>query len=252
MQDRFASIDYRALVDWKSRLAREWPFLQRAFDGISSRRILDLGCGPGEHAGMLARHGFEVVGVDSSPSMLDTARANIESDAVRFVAGDLADLDRLVEGTFGGAICLGNTLPSVRTRDDLARMLNGLKVHLAADGVLVLQLLNYEKIFATGQRQLPVTVRPTADGWLVFVRVMDPREGGDVLFLPTVLRYRAEGEPAVSIEGSERVLVHGWTRPELDAVLQQAGFLKREYFGSVTYAAYNADESTDLVVLARP
>src|SRR5512136_1126185 len=119
MADRFASIDYAALIDWQSRLAREWPFLERALGSGPSRRVLDLGCGPGEHARFLASRGFDVVGVDASPSMIQKAEAGGPAPSVEFVSGDLVDLDRLVAGTFGGAICLGNTLPSLRTSDAL-------------------------------------------------------------------------------------------------------------------------------------
>ncbi len=250
MSDRFASIDYRALVDWPARLAREWPFLERALAPAPSRRLLDLGCGPGEHAAFLADHGFEVVGVDASPSMLETARAHVASPNVRFVFGDLGELDRLVDGRFGAAICLGNTLPSLRTPDELVRVLVALGRRLLDGAMFVAQLLNYEKIFAAGQRHLPLTVRPSGDGALVFVRLMDLLPGGDVYFSPIVLRYRPEGEPMVTVEGSERVRVHGWTRPEIDARLKAAGF-SAEYFGSFQGSAYSPNESTDLVIVAR-
>lgn len=251
MTDRFASIDYAALVDWQSRLAREWPLFERALGGGPSRRILDLGCGPGEHARFLAARGFEVVGVDSSPSMLQRAEAGARSSSVRFVSGDLADLDRLVSGPFGGAICVGNTLPSLRTRDLLSRMLRALRDLLLPGGTIVFQLLNYQKIFATGQRHLPLTLRPTDDGTLVFVRLMDLRPGGQVIFSPAVLRYRPDADPPVVMEASERVEVHGWTQPELEELLEDAAFHDRRYYGSVTFDPYSASDSSDLVVLAR-
>jgi len=251
MTDRFAAIDYGALIDWQSRLAREGPFLDRALADIPSRRILDLGCGPGQHARLLASRGFEVVGIDASPSMLEKAREGEPPQSVRFVLGDLVDLGRLVEGAFGGAICLGNTLPSVRTAAGLARLLDALRAHLLPGGVLVLQLLNYEKIFSTGQRHLPLTLRPTDGGSLAFVRLMDLRPGGDVIFAPTVLEFRPEASQPVTLRASERVEVHGWTRREIEDLLEAAGFTSREVFGSVAYTPYLAKESTDLVVLAR-
>lgn len=251
MPDRFASIDYGALVDWRSRLAREWPFLERALAKGPSRRVLDLGCGPGEHARFLAMRGFEVVGVDASPSMIQKAEAAGTEPATRFVAGDLVDLDRLVSGPFGGAICVGNTLPSLRTPDALSRMLRALRGLLLPGGTLAMQLLNYEKIFATAQRHLPLTLRRTEDGTLVFVRLMDLRTGGDLVFSPVVLRYRPDANPSVVLEASERVDVHGWTRGEVERLLDEAGFRDRECFGSVAFSPYVAAESSDLVILAR-
>lgn len=40
-----------------------------------ARRVLDLGCGEGAFAAMLAEAGFEVVGLDPSPEAIATARA---------------------------------------------------------------------------------------------------------------------------------------------------------------------------------
>jgi SAM-dependent methyltransferase len=250
MADRFAAIDYAALIDWRSRLAREGPFLERALANAPSRRILDLGCGPGQHARLLASQGFDVVGVDASPSMLEQAGA-AAAPSVRFILGDLVDLEQLVGGTFGGAICLGNTLPSIRTRDGLSRLFSGLRARLLPGATFVLQVLNYEKIFATGQRHLPLTLRPADDGTLVFIRLMEPRPGGDLIFSPVVLRYRPDADPTVVLEASERIEVHGWTRRELEDLLEEAGFRDRECYGSVSFSPYVAGESSDVVMLAR-
>ncbi len=62
---------------------------------------------------------FEVVAVDASPSMLEKAREEPVPTNLRFVEGDLAGLGELVDGRFGGAVCLGNTLPHLASREAL-------------------------------------------------------------------------------------------------------------------------------------
>lgn len=54
------------------------------------RRVIDLGCGPGNSTELLAQRWpqAEVIGVDNSPAMLDEARARLPS--ARFERGDLA------------------------------------------------------------------------------------------------------------------------------------------------------------------
>ncbi len=58
-------------------------------------RVADLGCGTGTIAVLLAEHGYDVVGVDLSPQMIDRARAKAveRSVAVRFHVGDAATPD---------------------------------------------------------------------------------------------------------------------------------------------------------------
>jgi SAM-dependent methyltransferase len=53
-------------------------------------RILDLPCGYGRHAALLARRGFRVVGVDLSPAMLAEARRRYaEGPRLRFRRADM-------------------------------------------------------------------------------------------------------------------------------------------------------------------
>jgi len=58
-------------------------------DDLEPREIWDLGCGTGEHAALLARRhpGARVHGLDSSPAMLEAARAR--NSAVDWVHGDI-------------------------------------------------------------------------------------------------------------------------------------------------------------------
>src|SRR5689334_24903499 len=44
--------------------------------------VADLGCGPGAHALALARRGYDVVGVDGSPRMVEVALARAACDQV--------------------------------------------------------------------------------------------------------------------------------------------------------------------------
>jgi trans-aconitate 2-methyltransferase len=68
------------------------PFLDllARIDAAAPRRVVDLGCGPGNLTGLLAERfvGADVLGVDSSPEMVERARqAGIPG--VRFEAGDV-------------------------------------------------------------------------------------------------------------------------------------------------------------------
>ncbi len=106
--DTFGRLDYRRFVAWKKRVERERPFLLSTFGEPSKKPLVDLGCGTGEHADLLASEGFAVVGLDLSAAML--AKAREAYGAPRFVRGLLDELPFRGEGTFAGALCLGNTL----------------------------------------------------------------------------------------------------------------------------------------------
>jgi len=68
------------------------PFLDllARIDAAAPRRVVDLGCGPGNLTGLLAERfvGADVVGVDSSPEMVERARQS-GVPGVRFEVGDV-------------------------------------------------------------------------------------------------------------------------------------------------------------------
>jgi SAM-dependent methyltransferase len=70
---------------------------------IHSGRALDLGCGMGRHAIYLARHGWQVTGLDSAGLALRTARQRADRAGVKidFVRGDVTRIDKTgVSGPF--------------------------------------------------------------------------------------------------------------------------------------------------------
>ncbi len=57
-------------------------------------RVLDVGCGTGEHTILLARLGYDVLGVDGAPTAVEQARRNAAAQGVdaRFEVGDALNL----------------------------------------------------------------------------------------------------------------------------------------------------------------
>ncbi len=250
--DAYSRLDYRRVIAWPQRIAREWPFLERILREAPSRRLLDLGCGTGEHAHFLAAHGFEVVGIDVSETMLAKARdaSGDRLHPVRFIQGDIVDVEALVEGRFGAAICLGNTLPHVRHVDGFTRMARGLHHVLEPGAPLLVQILNYERIVARRERYLPLNFREEGDAEIVFLRLMRADHDGSVCFTPSTLRYRPDADPPLEVVASRTLRLRGWRRQELEDVLDGAGFRRRITYGTVGDVPYDAMESRDLVIVA--
>ncbi|MGW6288342.1 class I SAM-dependent methyltransferase [Streptomyces sp. NPDC055107] len=70
------------------------PYVRLA-EEFGARRVLDIGCGTGVFALLLAGRGIEVVGVDPARASLDVARAKPGCDRVRWIRGDAAALPPL-------------------------------------------------------------------------------------------------------------------------------------------------------------
>ncbi|MCW8100772.1 class I SAM-dependent methyltransferase [Streptomyces tauricus] len=67
----------------------------RIAEEFGARRVLDIGCGTGVFALLLAARGVEVVGVDPARASLDVARGKPGSDRVRWIHGDATALPPL-------------------------------------------------------------------------------------------------------------------------------------------------------------
>jgi SAM-dependent methyltransferase len=110
----------------------EANFVEALLRARGFHRVLDAGCGTGRVAIELDRRGFEVVGVDIDPTMLDTARR--KADHVTWIREDLTEL--ALEETFDVVLLVGNVMVFVvpgSERQILVRM----AAHLEGGGLLV-------------------------------------------------------------------------------------------------------------------
>ena len=80
----------------------ETPAVRAAVDGLAPGVALDAACGTGRHAEHLAACGHSVIGVDSSPEMLEQARRRVPSADLRL--GELVELP-VDDHTIDLAVC---------------------------------------------------------------------------------------------------------------------------------------------------
>jgi SAM-dependent methyltransferase len=96
------------------------------------RRVLDAGCGTGRVAIELAQRGYEVVGVDIDPTMLDTARR--KASDLRWVLGDLSRL--ALDEQFDLVMLAGNVVVFVGPGNE-REVVRRMAAHLVRGGMLV-------------------------------------------------------------------------------------------------------------------
>src|SRR5258707_3550441 len=108
--------------------------------------VLVLGCGAGRIPWELSDQGAEAVGVDPSASLIAAAEerrateATHKADRVRFLAADLRSL-RLGR-RFALVIAPNNAFGLMSASTDLEALLATARQHLAADGVVVFDVVN--------------------------------------------------------------------------------------------------------------
>lgn len=122
----------------------EFPSFLRALGDIRGKRVLDVGCGDGTYARMVARQGaVHVEGMDSSAEMIGLAESieREESLGIRYHVHDLATMPTL--GVFDLVVAV-NVLHYADSRATLEAMCRKMASHLAPGGRLLAYVGNAE------------------------------------------------------------------------------------------------------------
>ena len=105
-------------------------------DELGARRVLDVGCGTGSFALLLADRGVEVIGVDPAEESLAVARAKPGADGVRWIHGDATTLPALEVDL---ATMTGNVAQAIVDETDWSGTLRGVHTALRHGGYLVFE-----------------------------------------------------------------------------------------------------------------
>jgi SAM-dependent methyltransferase len=106
-----------------------------------ARTILELGCGTGIHAKLLAEAGYELHGIDNSAEMLAAARGRLHdmkqelAERLSFSHGDARTAR--IDKKFDVVISLFHVMSYQVTNDDLLAAVETAKVHLKPGGIFI-------------------------------------------------------------------------------------------------------------------
>ena len=125
---------YASFKDYEAETEQLAALLRAARPGL--RTVLDVACGTGEHARLLAeRHGLAVDGIDLDPAFVRIAQA--KNPAGRFVVADMCDFD--LGRQYDAVICLFSAIGYAGTLDRVTSAIGRFRAHVAPGGVIVVE-----------------------------------------------------------------------------------------------------------------
>jgi len=141
----FARAYNQMWTDFADRVApRIIEFYKNTGPGKEKKPLLDLCCGVGTNSLHFLAAGFETVGVDLSPHMLEFARDNareyIEAGKAKFVNADATEFDLAEKGSFGIAISTFDSLNHLENSDDLKKVMKNVFEELSPGGYFIFDL----------------------------------------------------------------------------------------------------------------
>ena len=147
---------------------------QRAFRELADRgafrgRVLDVGCGSGEHALLATERGFEATGIDAAPTAIKRARTKATQRRmdVRFILGDVLDLPGVLDARFDTVI--DSALFHVFDDEDRPRFVDALAAVTATGGCYFMLCFSEHAPGTGGPRRVTqAEIRSSfATGWRV-------------------------------------------------------------------------------------
>jgi len=108
------------------------------------KTILDMTCGTGSQVFYLTEHGYDVIGSDFSPALLEMARAKAKKldRNITFIDGDMRTLQA---GKFDAVISIFNAIGHL-TKADFEKTLKNIQANLKDNGIYVFDILNLQAI----------------------------------------------------------------------------------------------------------
>lgn len=187
-------------------------------DELNARRVVDLGCGTGSLAVLLAATGRYVIAVDPARASLDVARAKIGSEGVIWVEGDAAAIPAGAESDL--VVMTGNAAQAVLGDQEWTAMLRCVHDALVPGGCFVFETRPPEG--RAWQEWAAATELATAD--VPGLGPVEQRLEVTAVALPLVsfrYTYRFLGDDTALVSDST---LRFRDRDELTASLEAAGF----------------------------
>lgn len=131
--------DYYDLLNQGKDYETETKYVESLIEEFKSNNVenlLDIGCGTGLHANFLSRNGINVLGIDTSQSMLDLAQSKYKTNKnINFENGDARSFNTDIK--FDVVTSLFHVINYQITNDDINNFFKTASSHLKKDGLLI-------------------------------------------------------------------------------------------------------------------
>ncbi len=218
-------------------------FVLNNFSNAEDFKLLDIGCGTGSLSITLAPHFNEIVGIDPDEMMLKLAveKAGKDHDNLSFHPYGMLDLEKQFGShRFDAILCFGNTLVHLRSAEQILDFLKQAKKSLKPGGKLLVQIINYTRIFEQQISDLPTI----ENDQIKFVRNYHYPASEQLLNFETILSIKSSGEVIRNC-----ISLFPVRKDSLEKMLLETGFSNLSFYGNFKRDQFLSD-SIPLVISA--
>ena len=140
-----AAVNYREYADYLAEQLRRYGITDGSL-------VLDLACGTGNITLALAAHGYDMIGVDLSPEMLDAARRKAPGQDILWLCQDMRRFE--LYGTVAATVCCLDSLNYLTGRAGLQKCFSLVHNYLDPNGLFLFDMntpYKFEHVYGTQQ-----------------------------------------------------------------------------------------------------
>lgn len=202
------------------------------------KSILDIAAGTGNYSIELQKSGYKVDSLELDPHMVKKLEEKLvnEKENMNVFEMSMTDID-LIDKTYDGMYCIGNSIVHLNSHEEIKKFLKKAYEKLNRDGVMIIQIVNYDRVLKYNVTQLPTIVREEE-------KVSFKREylkEGDLVIFRGILD---------TIEGQfvSEVNLFILTKDNLEKLLIETGFNNVKFFGGFDESQYNYESFGNVCV----
>lgn len=187
--------------------------------GMTDGLVLDLGCGTGTMTELLAKAGYDMIGVDCSERMLGIAMEKRERSGldILYLQQDMREFE--LYGTVGAVVCLCDSINYLLEEEDLLQTFRLVNNYLDPGGLFLFDfntVYKYETVIGNA------TIAESRDDCsFIWENYYDEAEGYNEYDLTFFVRE--EGE--LFRRFTETHVQRGYTLPVMKKLVEQAGMV---------------------------
>ena len=233
---------YDEMTRFEQRFQNEKQIVQAWFDKLHFQSAIDVACGTGLHAILLASLGVNTTGVDISAKMLKNARKNATriDKNISWIKSSMEDLQNQLKGPYDVLFCLGNSLPHILSQEGIEQTFRNFYNLLTPTGCIMLQLLNYDNILKNRQRIIGINKIKNSS----FVRFYD--------FIADQVQFNIlkiiEHDGLIDYD-LQSTRLYPYRKEELESLLVKSKFVDLQFYGDTKFTPYDLN-SSNLVTVA--
>ncbi|MGC9171491.1 class I SAM-dependent methyltransferase [Caldisericum sp.] len=228
-------LKYFLLAQKEERTKEQVDFIEKFLEKDSY--ILDAGCGIGRHSIELAKRGYKVLGIDTSPIYIKVANETKSQLKLENALFDVMDMRELsFENTFDAIINMWSSFGYFDdgTNEHILRLFFQA---LKKNGFLIIDIENRDYILKYFIRE---TFKEREDG----IFILERRKFNPVTSVVSTHRYIVG--PNIRKDYLRHIRIYSLT--EMINIFKQVGFSKLEYYGNYNFEKFHVDSERILII----